>query len=391
MEKTTVQDIETRISQINPEGVDKLLGRLRQAKGKPAAPGTTRRRFDPALDANFRLEIGSAGNFDSLSCHLCPRVPPAPGELEVEVYAGGMNFRDVMIALGVYPTAPGEIPALGGDFAGKIVAVGDGVEGFSIGDEVMGIGKHCFGAYVNVEADDTLHKPQHMTFEEAVTIPVVFYTVYIALRAQADLWPGESILIHSAAGGVGLAAIQYARKVGAEIFATAGTPEKRDYVRALGVEHVMDSRSLAFVEETLAATNDEGVDVILNSLAGQAILKGLELLRPFGRLIDIGKRDIVEDMQVGLLPFAKGISFCSISLGLMDRCRIGFRKRMAAELTQWFSDGTLQPLPFRSYSIAKARDAFVHMSEGKHIGKVVLSIKDQEVLLDAKSLATPNR
>lgn len=386
-----MQDMETRISQINPENVDKLLARLRQGKGKPTAAGTTRRRFDPTRDANFRLEIGSPGNFDSLSCHLCPRVPPPPGELEVEVYAGGMNFRDVMIALGVYPTAPGEIPALGGDFAGKVAAVGEGVEGFNIGDEVMGIGRHCFGAYVNVEAGDTLHKPQHMTFEEAVTIPVVFYTVYIALCTQADLWPGESILIHSAAGGVGLAAIQYARKVGAEIFATAGTPEKRDYLRAMGVKYVMDSRSLSFVEETLAATNDEGVDVILNSLPGEAILKGLELLRPFGRFVDIGKRDIVEDMQVGLLPFAKGISFSSITLGLMDRCRVGFRRRMATELTQWFNDGSLQALPFRSYPIMKATDAFFHLSEGKHIGKVVLSIKDQEVLLDAKSLATPNR
>lgn len=376
-----------RLSGLASEQVDLLLRRIQKNLGDStgrASPRTV--PFRATGGNNFRMEVRSPGNFESIAFRRCARVPPGYGEVEVEVYAASVNFRDVMIALGNYPFV-GDPPALGVDCAGKVVAVGEAVEGFKIGDEVFGMTRACFGSFTgftNTYSICLMHKPPEWSYEQAAALPGVFVTAYFALQLVAGLRRGERILIHCASGGVGLSAIQVAQWIGAEIFATAGTPEKRAFVRGLGVEHVMDSRSLAFVEETRQLTANQGVDVILNSLAGEAINQGLELLRPLGRFVEIGKRDIMENRQVGLRNFARGQMLVSIDLGFMaPDGRPDLAQRVFSELGDHFSRGVFSPLPIRTFGMTEAAAAFKSISASTHIGKIVLTLKDQQILVDA--------
>jgi NADPH:quinone reductase-like Zn-dependent oxidoreductase len=332
------------------------------------------------------MEVRSPGNFESMVFRRCPRVPPGYGEVQVEVYAASVNFRDVMIALGNYPFF-GEAPALGVDCAGRVVAVGEAVTDFKIGDEVFGMTRACFGAFTgftNTYSICLMRKPAAWSFEQAAALPGVFVTAYFALHLVAGLRRGERILIHCASGGVGLSAIQIAQWLGAEIFATAGTPEKRAFVHALGIEHVMDSRSLAFVGQIRELTANQGVDIILNSLGGEAINRGMEILRPLGRFGEIGKRDIMEDRQVGLRAFVRGLMLVSIDLGFMaPDGRPDLAQRLFSELDDHFRQGVFKPLPIRTFGIIDASAAFKSISASTHIGKIVLTVKDQRVLVEA--------
>ena len=168
-----------------------------------------------------------------------------------------------------------------------------------------------------VAASSAVIKPDNLSFEEAAGIPITFLTVAYSLYELARLQPGERILIHAASGGVGLAAVQIAQQIGARIFATAGRPEKQEYLRSLGVEHVMNSRNLDFVEEVRRDTGGEGVDVVINSLAGEFIPASIQLLKRFGRFIEIGKRDILSNSEIGLYPFRNNLSFHAVDLGQM--------------------------------------------------------------------------
>jgi hypothetical protein len=215
----------------------------------------------------FRLEISTSGVLDDLTLHETKRQQPGPGQVEIEVYAASLNFRDVMKALALYPTDGDDYMMLGDECAGKIVAVGEGVKGLQAGDEVIAIAPSSLGSHVTTLAAFVMRKPAHMSFEEAATMPVVFLTAYYALHYLARMRAGERVLIHAAAGGVGLAALQIAQHVGAEVFATAGSPEKQELLRLLGVQHVMDSRSLAFADQAMEITGGQGVDIVLNSLA----------------------------------------------------------------------------------------------------------------------------
>ena len=162
------------------------------------------------------------------------------------------------------------------------MALGEGVTDFQLGDEVLARGRDCFSPFMTTDARFVIHKPAHISFEEGATLLLAFLTAYYSLHIQGRLRKGERVLIHGAAGGVGLAAIQVVQQAGSEVFATAGSEEKRAYLRSLGVQHVLDSRSLAFADEIMQLTNGEGVDIVLNSLAGEAAEKSLSLLRPFG-------------------------------------------------------------------------------------------------------------
>jgi NADPH:quinone reductase-like Zn-dependent oxidoreductase/acyl carrier protein len=182
------------------------------------------------------------------------------------------------------------------------------------------------------------------------------------------------VLIHAGAGGVGLAAIQLGHLVGAEIWATAGTAEKREYLHSMGIEHVLDSRTLTFADEIKALTNGEGVDVILNSLAGEAITKGLAILRPYGRFLEIGKRDIYDNSRLGLQPFQKNLSYFAIDLDRMTRERPAVIGQMLREIMLMLEAGEIQPIPYTPFSVSQLADAFRYMAQGKHTGKVVVQI-----------------
>ncbi|MGH2621008.1 MAG: type I polyketide synthase, partial [Anaerolineales bacterium] len=201
------------------------------------------------------------------------------------------------------------------------------------------------------------------------------------LHHLARLRAGERILIHAAAGGVGLAAIQFAQHVGAEIFATAGSPEKREFLRSLGVRHVMDSRSLDFADEVMALTGGKGVDVVLNSLAGDAIPKSISVLDAYGRFLEIGKRDIYQNSKLNLRPFRKNLSFFAIDLGRLFQERPAVAGELLREVMQHIEAGHLRALPTRTFPISEVESAFRYMAQAKHTGKIALSLQDPEVLL----------
>lgn len=324
----------------------------------------------------FRLEIAAPGVLDELVLQSTVRQPPGRGEVEIQVCAAGLNFREVLKALGIYPDMPEGSINFGGDCAGRIVALGSGVEGFAIGDEVVGIAPICFSSFALVPASLLVQKPAHLSFEEAATIPSVFFTAYYALHYLGRLSQGERVLIHAAAGGVGLAAVQLCQMAGAEIFATAGSPEKREFLHSLGVRYVMDSRSVAFAGEVMEITEGKGVDLILNSLAGEFIPKSLSVLAKFGRFLEIGKQDIYQNSQLGLYPFRNNLSFFAIDLEQVWLERPDFTLFLFRELMQFFEDGRLKPLPHQVFPMSEVRAAFRYMRRAKHIGKIVVSLPE---------------
>ncbi len=330
---------------------------------------------EEAAAGSFRLEVSPSATLEELLLRAAPRRAPAAGEVEVEVFAAGLNFSDVMKALGLLPGLPeGPVP-LGLECSGTISAVGDKVEDLRAGDEVLALTPFSFSKYVCVPARLVARKPAHLSFDEAAAIPVAFLTAYYALHQQGRMEAGASVLIHSATGGVGLAAVQLARAAGARIFATAGTPEKRAFLHSLGIEHVMDSRSLDFADQVMKITGGRGVDLILNSLAGEAIAKGMSVLADYGRFLEIGKSDIYKNSKLGMFPFRKNVSFIAIDLDRSIRER---RAQVAAqfhEVIDLFRQEKLAPLPHRVFPLANVQDAFRLMAQGKHIGKVVLSFR----------------
>jgi NADPH:quinone reductase-like Zn-dependent oxidoreductase len=219
------------------------------------------------------------------------------------------------------------------------------VEGIKKGDEVVAFAPRAFATHAVTRAEAVMKKPTDWSFEAAATIPTAFFTVYYALIELARVRSGERLLIHGAAGGVGIAAIQLARHLGLEIFATAGSEEKRDFVRMLGADHVLDSRSLRFADDVLALTAGEGVDVVLNSLAGEAVVKNLRILRPFGRFLELGKRDFYENSRIGLRPFRNNITYHGIDADQLMAANPVLTGEIFAKITSLFEEGVLHPLP----------------------------------------------
>ncbi len=322
------------------------------------------------------------GSLDNLAWSESERGPLAPGEVEIEVRAAGLNFRDVMFAMGLLPSEALENgfagATLGMEAAGTVARVGEEASGFKPGDPVFCFAPACFADYARSDQGAVRHMPDGMDFAQAATIPTTFFTVCYALSHLARLAPGERILIHGAAGGVGLAAIQFARHLGAEIFATAGTDEKRDFVRLMGVpeDHVFDSRSTAFADEVMAATGGEGIDVALNSLAGEAIRKGLECLRPLGRFIELGKRDFYLDSKLGLRPFHKNISYFGVDADQLMVERPALAREILDQVIGLFREGVLSPLPHRLFRRDEIVEAFRTMQQSRHMGKIVVTMDE---------------
>ena len=324
----------------------------------------------------YRLETSRPGVLSNLVIRRFETRPPEDSEIEIQVHAAGLNFSDVMKALNLYPGLPEGLIPLGIECAGVVSRIGRRVRGLRPGDRVYALAKSCFGSHTAVIRQGVMHMPRHLGFAEAATIPIAFLTATYGLVHAAKLRKGERVLIHSATGGVGLAAIQVARTLGAEVFATAGTEERRRLLRELGVEHVMDSRSLDFAQEIMDRTRGQGVDVILNSLSGEAIAKGLSVLRDSGRFIEIGKRDIHQDRRVGLHPFKNNLSFHAVDLDKIIRERPDLTARLLKAISEKVGKRVYRPLPFRAFPLSMAAEAFRHMAQAKHVGKVVLTVGD---------------
>ena len=301
-------------------------------------------------------------------------------DVAIQVKATGLNFRDVMYALGMLSDEAVESgfagPTLGLECAGVVTALGASVTGLAVGDRVLAFGSSCFGNQVITRDSAVAVLPCAISFEAAATIPTTFFTAYYAMHHLARLQPGERVLIHGAAGGVGIAAIQLAKQLGAVVFATAGSDEKRDFLRLLGADHIFDSRSLAFADQIMAVTQGQGVDVVLNSLSGEAINRNLSILKPFGRFLELGKRDFYENTKVGLRPFRNNISYFGIDADQLMQAQPALTESLFKEVLALFAQGVLHPLPYQVFEADDVVDAFRHMQQSRHIGKIVVTYRN---------------
>ncbi|MDD5274053.1 MAG: SDR family NAD(P)-dependent oxidoreductase, partial [Methylovulum sp.] len=341
----------------------------------------------PAIDAGgdsghlhaqtLRLGFKLPGQLRNLQWQTVPTLPPGADEIEIKVKATGLNFRDVMYTLGLLSDEAVENgfvgPTLGLEFAGVVARVGAHINTFKPGDRVVGMGSASFSNKVLTKANAITAIPEAIGYAAAATIPSTFFTVYYALHYQARLQAGEKVLIHGAAGGVGIAAIQVAHWLGADVYATVGSDEKRDFLHLLGIEHIYDSRSLSFAEEILADTAGRGVDVVLNSLAGEAINRNFQVLKPFGRFLELGKRDFYENTHIGLRPFRNNISYFGIDADQLMQERPELTQQLFADMMGLFHNGTLHPLPYTTFDANQVVDAFRYMQQAKQIGKIVVT------------------
>ncbi|MEW2113867.1 SDR family NAD(P)-dependent oxidoreductase, partial [Streptomyces sp. NPDC005474] len=306
----------------------------------------------PLPEGLWRLMDDGRGRVDSVTPRAVDTPQPlGPGEIRVAVRAAGVNFRDVLTVLGMYP---GEPLPLGMEAAGVVTELGPDVTGFAVGDRVTGLSTGTFAPETVADHRTWTRFPDHWTFPQAASVPVTFLTAWYGLFDLGDLKPGDKVLIHSAAGGVGMAAVRLAQHIGAEVYATA-SPAKQ-HVLPLDADHIGSSR-----DTTFEARFPE-VDVVLNSLAGEFTDASLRLLAPGGRFVEMGKTDLREPEDITYRAFDL------VEAG-PERMR-----EMFAELSKLFETDALQPLPVTCWDVRRAAEAMRHMSQARHIGKVVLTV-----------------
>ncbi|MBL1065955.1 type I polyketide synthase [Streptomyces sp. 7-21] len=341
----------------------------------PAAP-----RPRPAAARSCVLRLTSPGSHYRLTWEETPVPEPGPGQVRVRVAAAALNYRDVMMATGRLPLGeallrPG-VEAIGLECSGTVDAVGPGVTSVAPGDRVFGGAAGCFASHALLRADRVMTVPPGMSFASASTLPMVWMTVHHSLRHLARLAPGETVLVHGAAGGVGLAALRYAQLAGARVIATAGTGAKRDLLRLLGAGAVLDSRSLRFAEDVMDLTDGQGVDVVLNSLAGEGQWRSLGLLRPHGRFVELGKRDFLADNQLPQGPFARNLTFFGVDVSPLIDEPSALADSHISELRRAVARGDYPPLPHRVYPAARIDEAFTAMRHSRHTGKLVVTFDE---------------
>lgn len=406
MEHPELDGVVVDLDPTDPSGMPATLGRELRSAARPDRVAVRHgRRFSPVLlpatpsevlreevvtverggREVARLETTAPGILDHLRLRASRRRRPGETEVEVAVQAAGLNFIDVLKAMGTYPgMAEGSRPALGAECAGRVAAVGTKIREWNEGDPVIVLSPSLdrftlFSTRVIVSSEYLFPLPAGWSPEEGASFPIAFLTAHYGLFHLGRLEEGERVLIHSAAGGVGLAAVQLALNAGAEVFGTAGTPEKRRLLEGLGVRLASDSRSLDFAPEVLEATGGAGVDVVLNSLAGPALRRGLDVLAPHGRFVEIGKRDIHDDARIGLAPFSRNLTFASLDLAAAIERRPAVVLPMLRGLVDRAAKGELRPLPVASRPLVEAQGAFREMATGRHVGKLAVVVGDDPV------------
>ncbi|WP_159002309.1 SDR family NAD(P)-dependent oxidoreductase, partial [Streptomyces sp. NRRL B-3229] len=322
----------------------------------------------PAGTDAWHLDVTATGTLENLALLPSPEVrePLAEGQVRIAVRAAGLNFRDVLIALGMYPGKA----HFGGEGAGVVLETGPGVTSLAPGDRVMGLLRDGFGPQALADHRHLVRIPAGWTYEQAASVPIVFTTAYYGLFDRAGLRAGESVLVHAAAGGVGMAAVQLARQAGAEVFGTASAG-KWDALRASGLDeaHIGNSRTLAFKEQFLEATGGRGVDVVLDALAHEFVDASLDLLPRGGRFLEMGKTDIRDADEVAAAR--PGVLYQAFDLVEAGPDRV---QEILTELVALFEQGELTPLPVRAWDVRKAPEAFRYVSQARHVGKVVLTV-----------------
>ncbi|QMU71577.1 type I polyketide synthase [Streptacidiphilus sp. P02-A3a] len=325
-------------------------------------------RLTPPTEGDWRMHASAPGMLDRLDLLADDEAgrPLAAGEVRIAVRAAGLNFRDVLVALDMYPGAA----VLGGEGAGVVLETGPGVVDLAPGDRVLGLFAPAFGSTAVADRRRIARIPSGWSFEQAAAVPTVFLTAYHGLVDVAALQPGERVLVHAATGGVGMAAVQLARHLGAEVFGTASEP-KWDTLRAAGLDdtHIANSRTLDFERHFLAATGGAGMDVVLDSLSGEFVDASLRLLPRGGRFAEMGKTDIREPGQVA--ADHPGVRYQAFDLAVLDPDRIA---EMLSVLLDLFETGVLRPLPLATWPVQQAPEAFRHLQQARHVGKVVLTM-----------------
>ncbi|MEW9522037.1 type I polyketide synthase [Streptomyces tubercidicus] len=315
------------------------------------------------------LNIAEKGTLENLQLAEFPTAQAelGAGQVRIAVRASGLNFRDVLTALGMYP---GDAVTLGIEGAGVVTETGPGVTGFAPGDRVMGLFTQSFGPLAVADGRTLVRIPEGWSFAQAASVPVVFLTAYYALVDLGGLQVGESVLVHAAAGGVGMAAVQLAQHLDAEVFGTA-SPGKWETLRNSGLDeaHIASSRELDFERSFLAATGGRGVDVVLDSLAGEFVDASLRLLPRGGRFLEMGKTDVRDAEEVAAAH--EGVRYRAFDLFDAGPERIG---EMLTALVALFEEGVLRPLPLTAWDVRRAPEAFRYLSQARNVGKVVLTM-----------------
>ncbi|MEX2374905.1 MAG: MDR/SDR family oxidoreductase, partial [Dehalococcoidia bacterium] len=333
----------------------------RTSDGHPLVP--------PEGQPAWRLDIERKGALENLSLVPNPDAarPLEQGEVRVEVRAAGLNFRDVLIALGVYP----EQATIGAEGAGIVLEVGAGVTDLSPGDHVMGLMAGAFGPVAVTDQRMVVEMPGKWSFAEAASVPIVFLTAYYALVDLAEINSDQTLLIHAAAGGVGMAAVQLARHLGAEVFATA-SPSKRAALYELGLDddHIASSRDVKFKHQFLRVTDGQGVDVVLNSLVREFVDASLELLPRGGRFLEMGKADVREAADIS--EQYRGVRYRAFDL--LDEVEPSRIKEMLVAIVALFEQGALRHAPITTRDVRQGVEAFRILRDAKHVGKIVLTV-----------------
>ncbi|WP_157897579.1 type I polyketide synthase [Mycolicibacterium rutilum] len=317
---------------------------------------------------DYVLAPTERGAIDNLRLTEADVPSPAEGYVQVRVEAAGLNFRDVLNVLGLYPGDPGPI---GGDFAGVVTQLGDGVTGLEVGQRVYGFMQGAFASRFNVPAQLVAPVPEGLNPVAAATIPAAALTTRLAFD-WAQLQPGDRVLIHAASGGVGLAAIQMAQQHGAVVFATAST-FKRATLQKMGVKYVYDSRTTDFADQILADTGGAGVDVVLNSLTNEGFIEAtVRATAQNGRFAEIAKRDIWTPEQMAAVR--PDIAYEIVALDTVTFQEPERIRKLLTEVSDGLAAGEWAPLPAEIYPLTEARTAFRRMQQARHIGKIVLQI-----------------
>jgi len=315
--------------------------------------------------------------------------PLGDDEVEIEVKATGLNFYDLMVALGQISDVD-----LGVECSGVVTRMGQGVTKFKPGDRIITFGIGCYRSYYRNSEHMCEKIPDNMSFEDAASIPCIYTTAYYSLVDMARLQPGETILIHAAAGGLGQAAIILAQYLGAEILVTVSTEVKKHFLMekyGIPEDHIFNSRDLTFAQGVKRMTNQKGVDVVLNSLAGEALRQSWFCVAQFGRFVEVGKRDIVGNTGIDMAPFMHNIVFAGVNMLNVYRTNVKLFSRIIGDVMNLLREGVIKPVyPVKVLDYSQIEEAFRTMQQGKHIGKIILKAEDSN-LVPVRALSLVSR
>ncbi|KAI6501122.1 Type I Iterative PKS [Pyricularia oryzae] len=354
-----------------------------------------RQAFGADPERSLKLHTSGPGNLDKLHFVDWPgaQQPLGGGEVQVDIRAAGLNFRDVMVAMGELANN-----ILGYEGAGVVTHVGSEVADVEVGDRVIVVwnaDNNCLQTRTRVPRELLAKIPDGMSFAEAASIPVVFVTAYFCLYEVARLQPGETILVHAAAGGTGQAVIQLAKHLGAEVYATVSSREKKKLLvdeYGLAEDHIFSSRDLSFADGVMRMTNGRGVDVIINSLSGEALRASFNCIAMFGRFIEIGKRDIMANAKIDMLPFSKCATFTAVDLAQIATLARPLTSRILRSVVDLHAAGKLHACrPLNVHRFAELEDAFRLLQQGRHMGKVVLAAHPDDLVKVVPKPPAPTR